>query len=125
MKKILFVLLGCVTVFGWSGRKVTLSASNTLGTTYAVNNQSLILSELSGSFKNVSFVTNVSDIACTHVGSGGSVTAPTIPTTGDLHEVYLIASEYRLMENVGAVKNIYCRSTSATKVAGELSAVAW
>lgn len=123
MKILTFALFLSLSAIAWDGRKVILDGTNTLGTTYATNGRSLMLSELSASNKHLAFMATIPDVAC-KVGVSSTV-APDTVTSGNWKEVLLIASERTYMHEVGDIPNIYCRSTSATKITGEISVVAW
>ena len=116
MKKIVFLILASTSIFASESRQVTASVGSPVPSAYSTSDsQSLVLSEMKSSFKNLLLVTTMSDIACSLHGPS-PVVAP-----GTDKEVFLLASEPLLVKDVGMIPNIYCRSTSGSKTSGWLS----
>lgn len=120
MKKLLFLILAVTPIFALKSRQVVFSAANPLPTSYSTSNtQSLVLSEVGTSNKNLIFLTTATDVVC-HLSGKASNTVPT-----SSQEVFLVASEPMPIKDIGGVANIYCKSSTAAKTTGWLSVLAY
>ena len=130
MTKILIgilLLVGAVAAKADDGRKVTLSATNSLPTTYTASSPSLVLSEIGTYNKNIVLFATMNNVACMRTSAPGSdVNAPATPTKGNMKEIYLFASQPAILYNAGFESNIYCRSnTGGSMTAGEIAVLAY